>query len=160
VNAQDLLTDLQSRGVQISAEGDRLRIKAPRGAVTPELRERLARNKPDIIAALSTPESPDCRKSRESQRRKMTETGQKGLKSGVSVESATVTAATVATNPVRSRPELDAVCRSAISDFPGVDPARLRQFLDMAEDPAWCTERVARHIARRMSEGLIWELTS
>ena len=108
MSAQDLLTDLQSRGVQISAEGDRLRIRAPKGAITPELGERLEQNKPEIISAL-----------------------------------------------MPSRPELDAICRRAVSDFPTVDPARLRRFIEVAEDPEWCSERVARHIAKRMQEGLI-----
>ena len=100
---------------------------------------------------------PDCRKSRNCQRRKMTETGQKGLKSGVSVESATVTAATVATDPMPDRAELVAVCRRAVRDFPDVDPERLFRFLQVAEDPEWCSERVARHIAKRMQQGLIRE---
>ena len=98
---------------------------------------------------------PECRRSRNSHRRKTTETGKKGPENDVSGDSATVTSATLATEPVRSRPELDAVCRRAVADFPEVDPARLRQFLEVAEDPVWCTERVARHIARRMADGLI-----
>lgn len=61
----------------------------------------------------------------------------------------------VAPDQMPSRPELDAICRRAVADFPNVDPARLRRFLETAEDPAWCSERVARHIARRISEGLI-----
>ena len=111
MSAQELLTDLQSKGIQITADGDRLKIKAPRGTVTPELRERLAAHKPDILAALSMP----------------------------------------------SRPELDSICRRAVRDYPHVDTARLRRFLEVAQDPHWCTERVARHIARRMAEGLIRE---
>ena len=100
---------------------------------------------------------PECRKSRKSQRRKMTETGKKGPENDVFGESMTVTAATVATEPVRSRPELDAICRRAASDFPTVDPARLRRFIEVAEDPEWCSERVARHLARRMHQDFIWE---
>jgi hypothetical protein len=50
---------------------------------------------------------------------------------------------------------LDAICRRAVSDYPGVDAGRLREFLQISEDPAWCTERIARQIARRMAEGLI-----
>jgi len=111
MSAAELLTDLQQRGVTITAEGDRLKIKAPRGILTQELRERLAKSKPDIIAALTMP----------------------------------------------SRPELDAICRKAVADYPDVDPARLRRFLEVAEDPQWTTERVARHLARRILEGLINE---
>jgi hypothetical protein len=50
---------------------------------------------------------------------------------------------------------LDAICRRAVSDYPGVDAGRLRRFLEVAEDPQWCSERVARHIAMRMAQGLI-----
>lgn len=110
MSAVELLTELESRGVHITADGDRLRIRAPKGAITPELRERLEQNKPEIISAL-----------------------------------------------MPSRPELDAICRRACRDFLDVDPARLRRFLEVAEDPAWCTERVARHLARRMHQGLIRE---
>ena len=111
MSAAELLTELQTQGVQITADGDRLRIRAPRGTMTPELRERLAKSKPDILAALSMPD----------------------------------------------RPELDRICRKAVADYPDVEPARLRRFIEVAEDPEWCTERVARHLARRMSEGLIHE---
>jgi len=53
--------------------------------------------------------------------------------------------------------QLEAICRRAVADYPDVEPERLRRFLEVAEDPEWCSERVARHIARRMSEGLINE---
>jgi len=56
-----------------------------------------------------------------------------------------------------SRPELERICRRAVADYPDVSPDQLRRFLEVAEDPEWCSERVARHIARRMSEGLIVE---
>lgn len=111
MNAQEILTDLQSRGVEITADGDKLRIRAPRGTITPEFRERLAASKPDIIAALAMP----------------------------------------------ARPELERICRRAVRDYPDVDADRLLAFLNEAQDPAWTTERVARHLARRMSEGLIHE---
>ena len=54
-----------------------------------------------------------------------------------------------------SRADLARICRRATADYPSVEPERLRCFLEVAQDPAWCSERVARHIARRMSEGLI-----
>ena len=53
--------------------------------------------------------------------------------------------------------QLEGICRRAAADYPNVDPARLRRFLEVAEDPEWCSERVARHIARRMQQGLIRE---
>jgi len=52
--------------------------------------------------------------------------------------------------------QLELICRRAVRDLPDVDPARLRRFLEVSGEPAWCTERVARYIARRMWEGLIW----
>ena len=56
-----------------------------------------------------------------------------------------------------SREEVTRICRRATADYPSIDPARLRCFLEIAEDSEWCTERAARHLARRMSEGLIHE---
>ena len=53
--------------------------------------------------------------------------------------------------------QLEMICRRAVRDCPDVDPARLQRFLETAEDAAWCSERVARHVARRMEEGLIRE---
>jgi len=47
------------------------------------------------------------------------------------------------------------VCRLAVVDYPTIDAARLQKFLEVAQDPTWCSERVARLIARRMSEGVI-----
>ncbi len=55
MNARELLAELQARGAKISANGDKLKIIAPPGTVTPELRELLAANKPEIMAALPTP---------------------------------------------------------------------------------------------------------
>jgi len=52
---------------------------------------------------------------------------------------------------------LERICRRAVADYPDVSPERLRRFLEVAEDPEWCSERIARHLARRMSEGLIRE---
>jgi len=56
-----------------------------------------------------------------------------------------------------SRAELERICRRATADYPSVEPERLRRFLEVADDPEWCTERAARHLARRMQEGLIRE---
>lgn len=52
MNTADLLMDLQSRGVEITAEGERLKIRAPEGAITPDLRARLVESKPDVLMAL------------------------------------------------------------------------------------------------------------
>lgn len=51
----ELLTELESQGVKITAEGDRLKIKAPRGTLTQELRDRLAAEKREILYALQMP---------------------------------------------------------------------------------------------------------
>jgi len=51
--------------------------------------------------------------------------------------------------------QLEAICRRACRDYPDVSPDHLLAFLTEAQDPQWATERVARHLARRMSEGLI-----
>ena len=56
-----------------------------------------------------------------------------------------------------SKAELERICRRATAEYPSVEPGRLRRFLEVAEDPAWCSEPVARHIAKRMQRGLIGE---
>lgn len=50
----DLLTDLRQAGVQVWLEGDRLRYKAPKGALTPVLMEELRDRKSAIITFLKT----------------------------------------------------------------------------------------------------------
>jgi hypothetical protein len=50
----DLLTDLRQAGVQVWLDGDRLRYKAPKGALTPALMGELRDRKVDIIAFLKT----------------------------------------------------------------------------------------------------------
>jgi hypothetical protein len=48
----DLLTELRGLGVSISFENDDLRLKAPKGTLTAELRSELSARKPEIIAFL------------------------------------------------------------------------------------------------------------
>ncbi|MEB3269818.1 MAG: alpha/beta fold hydrolase [Leptolyngbya sp.] len=50
----DLLTDLRQAGVQVWLEGDRLRYKAPKGALTPDLMGELRDRKAAIITFLKT----------------------------------------------------------------------------------------------------------
>jgi thioesterase domain-containing protein/acyl carrier protein len=50
----DLLTDLRQAGVQVWLDGDRLRYKAPKGALTPALMGELRDRKADIVAFLKT----------------------------------------------------------------------------------------------------------
>lgn len=49
----DLLSDLHSRGVVLSLDGDRLRCDAPKGVITPELRAQLGARRQEILAFLS-----------------------------------------------------------------------------------------------------------
>jgi non-ribosomal peptide synthetase component F len=48
----ELLAELSRLGVSASAEGDRLVLRGPQGAITPALRERLARSKPELLERL------------------------------------------------------------------------------------------------------------
>lgn len=48
-----LMQDLASRGVVLTAEAGRLRYRAPAGAVTPDLRRQLERNKAALLLALA-----------------------------------------------------------------------------------------------------------
>lgn len=50
-----LLQELRSRGVRLAVNGDRLRITAPAGTVTAEIREAISRNKPALIALMAKP---------------------------------------------------------------------------------------------------------
>ncbi|MRG97806.1 non-ribosomal peptide synthetase [Polyangium spumosum] len=47
-----LLTDLAQQGIKISASGEQLQVQAPKGALTAELRERIARNKAELLTLL------------------------------------------------------------------------------------------------------------
>jgi hypothetical protein len=49
-----ILNELQTRGVVLSVEGGALRYRAPKGAITPELRQALVENKRDIVTALAS----------------------------------------------------------------------------------------------------------
>jgi hypothetical protein len=56
MNADELLTELDVRGVLIETTGGRLRVDAPKGAITPELREVLMACKAEVLAILNTPD--------------------------------------------------------------------------------------------------------
>ena len=47
-----LLADLQTRGIRVTVAGERLRVDAPRGALTADLRAKLTANKSQILAQL------------------------------------------------------------------------------------------------------------
>ena len=46
---RDLLQRLHDAGVILKVDGNRLRYRAPRGAMTPELRAALVERKPDLL---------------------------------------------------------------------------------------------------------------
>ena len=50
-----VLAVLKSRGVVLEPQGDRLHYRAPRGILTPELRQALAEHKAEIMALLRRP---------------------------------------------------------------------------------------------------------
>ncbi len=52
MNLDELLTELSQRGVKLWAEGNQLRIRAPKGALTPELRDTLTARKADVLSLL------------------------------------------------------------------------------------------------------------
>ena len=59
MSVHDLLSDLHAAGVRLELDGDRLRYRAPKGALTDELRERLAANKGEVAEVLATSASQD-----------------------------------------------------------------------------------------------------
>ena len=56
--AESVLAKLSRRDIRLVADGDRLRVSAPPGAVSDELRELLARHKADLLSYLSAPSAP------------------------------------------------------------------------------------------------------
>src|SRR5215210_2779972 len=55
MSARELLVQLREKGVEVKANGDRLVIDAPRGAITPDLRDALSANKAEILRILTAP---------------------------------------------------------------------------------------------------------
>jgi outer membrane lipopolysaccharide assembly protein LptE/RlpB len=54
VNAESLILEVADVGIHLYLKGGSLAIKAPKGALTPELRERLKQNKSAVIAPENT----------------------------------------------------------------------------------------------------------
>ena len=48
----ETLAELERLGVVLEPNGDKLRYRAPQGALTPELREAITENKAEIISTL------------------------------------------------------------------------------------------------------------
>ena len=60
MTSEGLLAELRTREVQLAAQGNRLLIDAPKGVLTPELRQRLAEHKDELLSFLSREdENPD-----------------------------------------------------------------------------------------------------
>jgi len=57
MSAAVLLESLRSRGVILSADGDQIKYRAPRGTMTPDLRQALADRKGELLALLSEQQS-------------------------------------------------------------------------------------------------------
>ena len=53
MTAAALLAELGDRGIELWAEGERLRFRAPAGAMTPELRERIRARRAELLARLA-----------------------------------------------------------------------------------------------------------
>lgn len=53
MNALDLLSIARSAGITLEARGDRLHVEAPRGTMTPELRDALVLHKLELLARLA-----------------------------------------------------------------------------------------------------------
>ncbi len=53
MNATVLLDDLRAQGVSLEADGDKLRIDAPAGLITDEVRTELAELKPKLVKLLT-----------------------------------------------------------------------------------------------------------
>jgi len=51
----DLLTEVSRLGIRLEAQGKDVRYKAPKGALTPELRERLRSHKASLRQLLTAP---------------------------------------------------------------------------------------------------------
>ena len=49
----ELLSTLRARDINVWADGERLRYSAPSGALTPDIREELAKHKADLLKFLN-----------------------------------------------------------------------------------------------------------
>ncbi|MGO9601661.1 MAG: hypothetical protein ACLP7Q_27110 [Isosphaeraceae bacterium] len=58
----ELQACLERLGIRLSARGDRLHFAAPKGAMTPEIRDALASHKSALLALLASPSeaTPEC----------------------------------------------------------------------------------------------------
>lgn len=47
-----LLADLEAHNIRLEPRGERLEVRAPVGVLTPEMRQRIAKNKTELLALL------------------------------------------------------------------------------------------------------------
>ncbi|KXG76612.1 hypothetical protein [Thermovenabulum gondwanense] len=59
ITPEAIVEELERKGVKITVAGDKLRLEAPAGVLTPSLKELIARNKAQIIEWLMNP-TTDC----------------------------------------------------------------------------------------------------
>ena len=59
MTASSLLADLDTQGIRLYPEGEQLRVDAPKGLLTPELRQALTKNKADLLKALQERQGQD-----------------------------------------------------------------------------------------------------
>ena len=52
MTSSEIMAELDRRGVVLDPNGDKLRYRAPQGALTPKLREAITENKAEIISTL------------------------------------------------------------------------------------------------------------
>lgn len=57
MTAAALIAELAHAGIRLSQQGDRLHVEARPGVVTPALRERLTRNKSELLIFLGSPDA-------------------------------------------------------------------------------------------------------
>jgi amino acid adenylation domain-containing protein len=64
LNAVEILSQLRALGIELRPKADKLVVNAPTGALTAELREKIAAHKPELLALVSTPDKQNVPLSR------------------------------------------------------------------------------------------------
>jgi len=60
MTVSEVLQEVRRVGIMLQADMDRLRVNAPKGALTPELRQALLEHKPALLQLLTAPPCPTC----------------------------------------------------------------------------------------------------
>lgn len=58
MNARELITQVEGLGITLRVVGDKLRVKAQLGIITPEIKSELASHKIEIMRVLARPSRP------------------------------------------------------------------------------------------------------